>query len=550
MTISNIAVLTVYSQTYGFGGSLTEGRWKYVDDGTIITIIGIWSKILEAGTVLVAGWALSQIWARYLYYEDAGGTLAGLRSLGLVGSIGSLFKTVHGLFKGRYRRRVALCLITPVAFCAIVLQFYATAVVSLAVPTLYNSTAIGSHPMLAPFMTDPIAASPCKSVAEAQQESCLSDLYVGNALTSIFAFTQYSIAPHSPEAVGLAWPWQPKWQEPEEGGRFRKFALICDNDATTHSVVSELVKMDAYAVYAHIPTVVPILSSQCTKIYQSESPITQITIADTVYEVLVGIRKVPHDHIAAQVTTNDMTLVITVPSVDPLFNTHCAVNLSLPTKDDGSVEIFVPLRDGVVSGQPYRTGNTSDPFKNIEIHQQPINTFADVWLKGMGWSAEPSPTIVSKLGNNPNVAIRTNYTGHIEDPTLFSVEAYSLVIMANAVSQGFSFLPENGMGGSNKVPFQYSSLQYYIGARTTARLLSVAVVLLDMAFILWCVWIIIKRGEWLPDWSDPVALVCTGVSSSTIASCTLNLKGHIEEDAWEVSLRVSSEENAVTFVQV
>ena len=141
---SNVLVLYYWIKTQRFGISITDGRWRYIDDGNAIAILGVWAQVLQIFTMLLGGWAISQLWSRQVIDKTEGGTLAELQAMGIFTSAGALAVAWIHLFQSRFSSGNLLRLMIPLLIAAFILQYYATAFLTLVVPTFHDVTSVRS----------------------------------------------------------------------------------------------------------------------------------------------------------------------------------------------------------------------------------------------------------------------------------------------------------------------------------------------------------------------------------------------------------------------
>ncbi|KAK7681509.1 hypothetical protein QCA50_015241 [Cerrena zonata] len=174
------------------------------------------------------------------------------------------------------------------------------------------------------------------------------------------------------------------------------------------------------------------------------------------------------------------------------------------------------------------------------------------------WHAQPSQTPVSQLLSNPTFEVKTNLSApSVQDPALFSYEGYTLVMMADAVSQGFpSFISEHGQSYDRANPIANQAFEYtvrnYIGARSPAKVFSCAVLVLNSVFVGFCSWIITRNHGWFHDFSDTVAFACTAMASGGhIDECVKSSGKKIDDRLWKLALTVPKTiDNRIFFEKV
>ena len=207
---SNVAIIICWVKELHFGTSITDGRWRYIDDGNAIALLGFWAQFLQIITVVLGGWAVAQIWARRVVDNNA--SLVGLQSLGVFSSIGSLLLAYWHLWKRRYARAVLLLIYIPLLFCATVLQYYATAVITLAVPTFHEVVETRTIPaQTLPFMSEPAAMTPCANLTGPNLDDCLGNWYSQVTTPNILILGTDSPSSATFDGDQLPPAWQPAW---------------------------------------------------------------------------------------------------------------------------------------------------------------------------------------------------------------------------------------------------------------------------------------------------------------------------------------------------
>ena len=558
VVVSNAGILWLYIQTHNFGGTIVRGRWAFFDDGNIIALISLWAKFIEMLTFLLGEWFVSQLWSRRSL-KERGAPLVAFQSIWIFGSPETVFDTCSSFYKGRFKSENGARLwgFGILLLCAIILQFYSSAVTTLAIPTLFDIPIQASYPLFsdAVFMSDPLSGTPCTNYTDNSRDACLADWYVGNAISNIFAFAKMSYDPARKPLASELRPWKPT---SKIVGGTRIFGLVCSDNAVIEYMTHLTSSVDAVSATATIPALLPILTIQCAE----KEPTKDITIANVGYEVPNKFPSISSGQAAAQITINNMTMILAYPATTPSSNTYCAVNLSIPDSSRANINIYLPLRaaeDEETSDPLVQNELNDDIFSIAPVFQQSIFSFASVWLKGMGIGTTPSQTPIAQLLSNPTFAIKTNISNLLvsttslaaeQDHTLFSLEAYTLVMMADAVSQGFPSFIDVGSQKPN-IPedttasqhFEYTIRNYYIGARSKAKLFACFVLLLNSVFVIVCLCTLALYG-WLPDWSDPAVLACTALTAGRLngnafVNCTVNTTGEVRDNAWNVSFQMA-----------
>ncbi|KAK7686641.1 hypothetical protein QCA50_010241 [Cerrena zonata] len=540
--MSNLLILVVYSLTFSF-----PRHSGFVNN--IITLVGVWAKVLESITVLLTGWALSQKWSRTLDASGStvGANFTGLQSLDIFASFGTLLQTTYSLVtERRHSTSIGTVSFVSCIVSAFILQLYPTAVTTLAVPILWNATKSSYFPPAGPFMSNHLSGTPCAAEEFQRQKHCLGDWNAVTAASNVLTLKQslpsFSQRPNgyseSPFQSTPSSSWVLQTYNPVEQYQYRmvgqNYGLV---GGVLDALYSDLIGVDPTGIFTQVPTSLPVLYCFCAPMDQASHQ-TRIVIAGVTYEVPIPIPILKIGTIAAQVTTNDMSLIMTYPSTSPSFNVHCALNLSITDPDNYSLTqiSFWQPPEAFPNSSP-RSIVFADAFlsKYDELRiQKPIKTFADVWLKSLGWGAQPSRNYVDAIVGTPLL-----FHDNASDPAV-PFELYSMVMMIDAVNRGFPTFREV----ETEVPIpqlasaQYVITQYHIGARTATRLLSCGVLVLDILVLIWCLRIILVGEEWLPDWSDPVALACTAIASPSIPVCKQNSGGDLGKDVWQLQLGV------------
>ncbi|CAL1712848.1 unnamed protein product [Somion occarium] len=548
---SNVGILFVYRRTLRFGISITKGRWRYIDDGDAIAILGLWSHALQAITILVGGWALAQLWSRRLY-SGLGASLAALQSLDLFASLASLLTAWLYLFQKRYASRSALWLYIPLLLCASLLQYYPTAVLILVAPNFHEVTDVEKiHAQTEPFMSDPANGTPCVNLTDDRLDVCLGSWYLGDAVQDVLIYSTYIPQSDTFDGEELPRGRRPMWGL-TGADNFSAVFLTCLNTAVLDGVLQSHDFSHSISYAASIPAIVPTLVSQCVQLPQS-SNISEMTIGDASYRVPATIPLLMNGYAAGQVTTNNMSLILTFPSLIPSANVHCAVNLSL--SDGRGSSMVVDFQINQTSSRLDYLGQDDDIVNQdgkLTISRwEPIAAFARIWLLGMGWSEEPVQNAMSlyisdlglSVGSRPHFTNRNTAVGH-------TFEAYSIIMMADGVSEGFPPWQNNSESTGRLQSYSIQRTVLYLGARTATRYIACGVLALDTLFLLWCLWIILSGGGWYPDWSSPAALACTAICSNPIAGYEGSTKGDIDSVAWKIWLQLdpNSNEDVIRFI--
>ena len=267
--VSNAGILWLYFKTHTFGGSIVHGRWTFFDDGNVIALISFWAKFIEMLTFILGGWFVSQLWSRRSR-EPEGAPLVAFQSMGIFGSPETVFDTCFSFCKGRFKLEGGARLFGfgILLLCAVILQFYSSAVTTLAVPTLFDIPIQTSYPLVsdAVFMSDPLSGTPCTNYTDDNRDACLADWYVGNAISNIFAFAKMSYDPARKPLASELRPWKPTSRIV---GESRIFGLVCNDNAVIEYMSHLASSVDAVSATAQIPALLPVLTTQS---HQSHTP--------------------------------------------------------------------------------------------------------------------------------------------------------------------------------------------------------------------------------------------------------------------------------------
>ncbi|KAK7681549.1 hypothetical protein QCA50_015281 [Cerrena zonata] len=529
---SNVAIILCWVHELHFGTSITDGRWRYIDDGNAIALLGFWAQFLQIITVVLGGWAVAQMWARRSVNEGA--SIVGLQSLGVFSSLGSLLLAYWHIWKRRYPRSSLLFLYIPLIICATLLQYYATAVLTLIVPTFHEVTEPRSIPaQTLPYMSEPAASTPCMNLTGPSLEDCLGNWYsqvtTGNIL--IFGTTSPSSATFDGEQLPPAW--RPIWGV--TGPDMTSIALLTrPNPSVIFGVAASRDFTDSIAFSANIPAIIPTITTQCAMVNQTTN-VTQVNIADVRYQVPLGIPVLPSGSLAGQLTTNNSTLLITYSTNTPSTNVHCALNLSL---SDGSRSTVA------LTSIANQTGRFADYFGQDpdilnsdgtlgKVNFWPVGLLASLWLRGMGWSAVPANDALSRYLSTLDLTVGTK--PHFTNRNVLianTYEAYTLFLLAGNIDVGFPPW-RNDTSNTLQQTYQLHKTQLLTGARTVSRYIALVVVGLDILFVLWSTGMVVFGGGWLPDWSDPAVLICTALASKRNNIWDDSSRGEIQENAWK-----------------
>ena len=537
---SNIAIICCWAKQIRFGISITDGRWRYIDDDNAISILGFWAQLLQTVTVLLGGWALAQVWARRVV--QGSDTLVGLQSLRILSSIGTIVLACQHVIKGRYARRALLTYI-PLISCAVVLQYYHTAVITLVVPTLNDVVEPRVTPaQSAPFMSEPTVSTPCSNLTDQGLTNCLGNWYAQSTTTNILQLGTTDPSSLTFNGYQLPSDWQPAWGITGPDQTSVAF-LTRSNPSLVDGVFASHDFIDSIAFSAYVPAIIPTLTSQCAEVNQPTN-VTSIDIAGINYVVSVGIPVLSEGFMAGQLTTNNATLIVSYPTITPSTNVHCAVNLSLSSGLNSFVYVTsVANNTGRWDGYLGYDPDFLSPDGTLDqVNFWPLDLLARLWLVGMNWGAEPRSdaltryisTVELRVGTRPHF---TNRDVSIVD----TYEAYSLFLLAGDIGLGFPPWQEDATDTFLQ-EFDILKTQYLVGVRSVSHYVALVVVGLDILFVLWSIGAILLGGGWLPDWSDPAVLMCTALTSERSADYDDSAKGTIHEDAWKRSIVYNSKD--------
>ena len=537
---TNLSILIIYMKTWSFGPSITYST--FYNDANIVTAIGLWAKVSEALTITLTGWALTQMWSRDLIQGGTASGFFGLQALNMFSSLGSLFRTIYCLARGRYSPGTWPMSYVPWILSACILQLYPTAITTLAVPIVWSTMHTSSYPISsAPFMSVTPTDLGLFCDRYISDEACLRDHYLWQAAAGALRcqLDDITMSPSVTWRYGNITVGDHNWFVFVGGNRFI-FNTILDlyfSDPNGSPI----------RLAATVPAKIPVLSAQCGTINHQADNRSSISIARTVYEVPIPIPVLETGTIAAQITTDNVTLIITYPSPIESTNVHCALNISMFDSDVSSFYVSLPqtgygddaeFKSGVLPDFTWRTLPES-----VRLYQTPIKDSVDRWLELVGWSATPNLTPISEAVSH--FSLGTNYERDNGAP----LELCTAQMLIDALSHGFPGPSTNGTSSESLTAewqsFTYDKEQYYIGARTTTRILSCIVIALDTLIVIWSLLTIIGVERWLPDWSDPVTLACIGIASPCIDVCRKGSGGQLKSEVWKLSLTAVEREDGL-----
>ncbi|KAJ3489289.1 hypothetical protein NLI96_g2221 [Meripilus lineatus] len=514
----NGAILYATFHTFTFGALITN-ETSWITDNRLLPLIEFTAKLPAASTAFVGGLAASQLWSKKLLNARSGAGIAELQSLNAFSSSLTIPRVLLYLIEGRYI--LARKLYTLIAFAAILLQFYSTAIVTLITPSLtfVPSTLTTYQFTELPFMTEPVDGYRCLQSYDSDNEvkSCLQLMLVGSALVDI-------------DNYNGSWTWSgdesyPLWTEvdiiysggfiggavpvgPLNGVDLTNGALTVGLNIAT---IERLLDMDriwgSAETQINVGTTAPLLTCRCEKVPRSSDNISTVAIGADTYDIEEPIPLLQDGQAVGQVTSNNLTLLLSFGNELPNSTTHCAIDLMLAP---ANITIYYStLPHGILSSvvaypslDPWEFGNLTD---FIRAGASPMRNFSDYWLGGIGWSPSPSRSAVASflaglpIGMETSTALATNGS---------FLEYYVLTMLASGISMAFP--PENSPTNSSLPSarsYQVWTRQYFIGLRTHFQRFLTFVVFFDCAFVICCLVIILRDG-WYPDWTDPATLMC------------------------------------------
>ncbi|KAJ3486181.1 hypothetical protein NLI96_g4405 [Meripilus lineatus] len=397
----NVVILFVVFRGYRFGNRIGKDSW-WITDNSMLAVLQPCSNILYTVTALLGGWAMSHLWSRRLSSRSAAG-LAEMQSFQIYGSIPTILSSIVHIFNGHYIS--AQWLYAAVIISAILLQFYTAAIVTLITP----SPTIVKHPQAydsvldAPFMSSQgYGYSRCVSPLALPEvvNACREIMLSGTALIDIEHFdgaihwtnqdspwvevdTSYSLPGRFVSAAVPLGPYN--------NYNFSDGAQLYGINMATVERMSNIDNIwNSFSFSILVYTHLPILTCLCARQGPATANISSIDIHGTTYMLSTPVPPLEGGQIVAQVTSNNMTLVISIPSSrQPTSNIHCAINLTLQLLE---LEIVGTSNTGLAS-MPLGASGTLlvyPPFEHQNISEptpQPIRDFADVWLQGLGWGS-------------------------------------------------------------------------------------------------------------------------------------------------------------------
>ncbi|KAJ3486176.1 hypothetical protein NLI96_g4409 [Meripilus lineatus] len=536
----NVGILYATFHTYRFGSRIGKDSW-WITDNLMLSVIEPCGTILYTITALLGGWAMSHLWSRRLSNRSAGG-LAELQSFQIYQSIPTILSSITHFFSGHYI--LAQWLYAAVITSAILFQFYTTAIVTLITPsiTVVDHPAKSYYFLEGSFMSSSGYGRRCPSSRTTADvvRACLEITLSGTALID---------AEHFDGSIPWTLDASPLWVEVDTSytspGRFVSAAIPLGpvnnhnfsdgamlygiNMATVDRMSSEASNVwNSFAFEVIVTTRLPALISQCARQDPGNTTVSNINIHGTSYTLPTPVPSLKQGEIVGQVTPDNMTLVISIPSSQPpTSNIHCVVNLGLQDAlltIIGSDSAGIPVTaNGVLlvypSGEPWRDQQAST--SNQEPVPHSIREFAEVWLSGLGWSSAPtsgSTALVDFLGAMPVG------TGGLEPVSgSQSLESYILVMLSNGIGAAFppEDLPaskEELESATERVYWFYKS-EYFLGITSKWHYIHVGIIALDSVFVIFCMFTILTFG-WFPDFTDPVTFARAAVYSGSGLSST------------------------------
>ncbi|KAJ3486180.1 hypothetical protein NLI96_g4404 [Meripilus lineatus] len=526
----NVAIIFVASTTYRFGNRIGKESW-WITDNLMLSVIEPCSKLLYAITALLGGWAMSHLWCRRLRNHSAAG-LAELQSFHIYQSIPTILSSITHFFNGHYIS--AQWLYAAVITSAVLFQFYTTAIVTLITPsvTIVKHTTRSYYFLERPFMSSSSYGRRCPSLRVTTDaiRACLEITLSGTAFIDAEHFDG-----------SISWESDSPWVEVDTSytspGRFVSAAIPLGpvnnhnfsdgamlygiNMATVERMSNETSNMwNSFSFEINVSTRLPVLTSQCVRQDPGNTTLSSINIHDTSYTLSTPVPSLTPGTIVGQVTSDNMTLVISIPSSQqPTSNIHCAVNLALQNDVNltiagtDSAELPVTATELLlVYPSGVSPGNQKAPTNIPEPHS--IREFADVWLSGLGWSGSPTSSaaaLVDFLGAMPVG------TGGLEPVfTSQSLESYILVMLSNGI--GAAFPPEDQptsdeLGDPTSAlerTYRFYKSEYFLGISSKWQYVYVGIIVLDSVFVILCTATILASG-WFPDFTDPVTFARAAV---------------------------------------
>ncbi|KAJ3490422.1 hypothetical protein NLI96_g1437 [Meripilus lineatus] len=551
-------VLYVTMRTFRLGLDFQLWIGFSLGDKDIITIINIIAKILEGITALIASWALTQLWSRRLCDGKTGAGLAELQSLSIFQSISTMCKVFIHLIRRRFVSMSSLFAL--LLFAATALQLYSTAIVTLSVPVLQPvPDPPSSYPYVdLPFMSHPAYGTPCNNAAFSPRHSdaCLGNLFISHSMSDIINFqfpdTSANLTHPLWQSFTTSYSNNKGTQVESHVGPLNHVdmsegsILFGQNLATLNSIAMLSQNSTRNATYfsASVNTSLPILTTQCVSLEQSGT-VNQLTIAGSTYDLPTPVPLLEDGFAMGQVTSDNMTLILSLQLDESTANVHCAVRFSIR---NGEIN---------VEGSPTLTSRQVGGFEDwvglealISSGLQPIADFAIVWLTGMGWGSTPSQNGISRFISSAGLTVGT---GDTTTTSANFIEYYISAMLASGISLGF---PSEQWAEADRTQLNLSlssrdysltKTQYFLGARSALRAGLAFIIAFDMVIIVWCLYIVLSGHRWMPDWTNPAALACTSVCSPPIAACKKSCSGDIKREVWKIRLALDVQDNHLIF---
>ena len=526
---TDLIVLFVTFHKFKFGAQVVGQNWP-IHDSSITQIISVLSTLLRAITAYLGGLAITQLWAREVFQQrpgGKGGTLAELQSLGVFQSTPVMIIAFWHFVNGRFYPRWIPWMFSLIS--AIFILLYPTALITLGSPTLtrvQNSLTTYQYTDL-PFMTNPGYCGRCSGVDS--HEACLGNLIAGSAMTDIGSFDP-TLAPFPI----ISPPQNPLWmalrtaystfttiQVSSNLGPLNNIdmssgaILMAQNFGTLERLLADGGKtppthksvFDSAAFSIGVNTTTPFLISQCIIIEQNGIEVSAITIRNATYHLPTPVALVNERSVVAQITSDNMTLIISFKPDGTSDNIHCAIRLGLRLgrvfiNGASSISAY-PFED------PWDWGDLSRMEKN---RLSPIGDFAAVWLRGMGWNGTAVRNSVSEVLTSSRLSVGTDSIDNNNVMDKGFAEYYTLAMLSGGINIAFpqeTLDPTASEGTLATRSYQVTKTQYYVGLITPSRRFWIFAIFFNFIFILVCLVIIFVLGGWLPDWTEPITLLCT-----------------------------------------
>ncbi|THH14282.1 hypothetical protein EW146_g6029 [Bondarzewia mesenterica] len=541
----NVAVLWANIHTFRLGYAIIHSNTRFLTDDNFIAVIHQVGGLLDYATRALSALALSQLWCRRLCESVAGIGLAELQTLEIPTSVFS----IGIVFTNLIRRNLPSA--TPtyifIMISGIMLHTYATAIVTLSVPTLdtlYYPPRSFSY-VERPFLSDQNPEKLCKSP---KVKGCLGATMAANTMVGVLLFdtdgadpTQWTIV-NTEYSFGLT---MYNFLGPSNNLNLTAGAALIGNnmgtlDGLLNSDASAPDLYDSVAFNVTVNTTIPIVISQCIKL---EWPVvSNLTIDNHTYHLPIPVSLLDAENIVGQVTTDDISMVVSYRSANSSSNIHCAINLGLR---NGSMRIESSATDPKTYAhalfEPWGWTNASTELSRAQI---PIGPFARVWLEGMGWSSTPTRNEMSTfLSASVQDAGLNSTSQDFVDGTPFADE-YMLVMLASGISTAFppEIPPSDSHTDRQNIStrsYTLSKTEYYVGRRSPLRYFLAVIIYYNCMFVCWCLYVIFgyRRG-WFPDWTERSALACLALSSPPEKKCRESADGEVRKKVYQ-ELRLS-----------